>query len=288
VPKFSIVIPTFNRHAGLRRCLAGILRLDYPRQGFEVVVIDDGSASSPAAVVDDFANVLDVRLIRQENAGPASARNTGAGDACGDYLVFIDDDCVPALDWLRQFDQYVERRPRVGVGGRCFNRIDSIFSSAHQALLDYLFETSNADPEQAHFCATNNLAVPRKLFLQMGGFDTSFRYAAGEDRELCERWRAHGFELHYLSSARVDHYHALRLASFCRMHFNYGRGARHFHDLPESKSRRTRLKSPRFYLGLLVYPFRNLPGGRAFNIFLLQLLSQGAHTVGYFWERWSS
>jgi glycosyltransferase involved in cell wall biosynthesis len=69
-PKFSIVVPTYNRPESLRRCLQSLAQLDYPRDAFEVVVVDDGSRQQLDDVVADFDQAIAVQLIRQANAGP--------------------------------------------------------------------------------------------------------------------------------------------------------------------------------------------------------------------------
>ena len=78
VPFFSIVIPTYNRPTRLSACLAAMSQLDYPRDRFEVVVVDDGSPTPMDAVVQPLRSQLNISLIRQSNAGPAAARNVGA------------------------------------------------------------------------------------------------------------------------------------------------------------------------------------------------------------------
>ncbi len=72
------------------------LRLDYPADQFEVIVIDDGS-SMP---IDAWSGDSRVRVIRQDNKGPAAARNAGIASARGAFLAFTDDDCVPEPGWL--------------------------------------------------------------------------------------------------------------------------------------------------------------------------------------------
>ncbi len=280
-PKYSLVIPTYNRPEQLRRCLDGVAALETQKDRFEVIVVDDGSRTPVDDVVDEFRTNLNIRLMRQENQGPATARNVGAAAANGDYLVFIDDDCVPEPDWLTRIGRRLALSPLTGVGGGATDRIGNCCTTAHQALMDYLYATFNANPEQAHFCATNNLCLPREFFAELGGFATSFRYAAGEDRDFCDRWRAAGHELHYLPVARVDHYHALNLRTFLRLHYRYGRGARHYRALSKNA---VGFETAGFYAGLVAWPFRTLPPLRATAVFGLQLLSQAAHGVGYLRE----
>src|SRR5579864_8046015 len=97
-PDFSIIIPTFNRCASLAVCLEALAGLDYPRNQFEVIVVDDGGSESCEAVTEEFRERIDIRYYRQENSGPARARNRGAYWSKGRILCFTDDDCRPRAD----------------------------------------------------------------------------------------------------------------------------------------------------------------------------------------------
>src|SRR5690349_1600870 len=134
--RFSIIIPTYNRPQPLRHCLIALARLDYPRGQFEVIVVDDGSHESLAALVTDFDDCLDVRLLREEHAGPGIARNAGAAQARGEFLVFTDDDCAPFPDWLKALENRVAREPDCLVGGATVNGYpNNIYATASQLLI---------------------------------------------------------------------------------------------------------------------------------------------------------
>ena len=285
-PRFSIVIPTYQRPEGLRNCLSGIAALTAPRHSFEVIVVDDGSAADPGYVVDTFRGDLDLTLIRQGgNCGPAAARNAGAARAVGDFALFIDDDCIPTRDWLERLAAHLDANPGCAVGGTCHNSLtESLYSAAQQMLMDYLYEYYNSDAGRAGFCPTNNLAVPRRAFLEMGGFDTSFRFAAGEDREFSARWAARGAGLVFVRDTPVYHQHVMGFKSFLRMHFHYGRGARRFRRKQPGDSVHRALEPGSFYWGLIVYPFRRTSAGKAATLCLAQILSQAAHSAGYLRE----
>src|SRR5687768_3497840 len=117
-PFFSIVIPTFNRPRQLAACLQSIAELEHSRSRFEVLVVDDGSPVPVDDAVEPFRPVLPLTLLRQDNAGPAAARNLGAGRARGTWLVFIDDDCAPAATYLTALTQRAEVSPDCTIGGR--------------------------------------------------------------------------------------------------------------------------------------------------------------------------
>jgi glycosyltransferase involved in cell wall biosynthesis len=287
---FSIIIPTYNRPESLDRGLTALSQLAYERDRFEVIVVDDGSRSSLTRVTDPWQAQLNLTLLRQANAGPAAARNRGASHAKGTYLAFTDDDCSPLPGWLSAFELALQDEPAL-LGGQTLNALpDNLCSTASQLLIDYLYQYYNVGEkqgvQQAQFFASNNFALPTVLFQEMGGFDTRFPLAAGEDREFCDRWQQSGYALKYVPSAQIAHAHDLKLKSFWRQHFNYGRGAFHFHQARAHRQQTTvRVEPLKFYINLLKYPTIKPTAHPVWNLFLLLFLSQAATVLGFFWER---
>lgn len=288
-PWISIIIPTYNRPERLDRCLSAIACLDYPKERFEVIVVDDGSQMSLTPVVETFRSQLNLSLITQANAGPAAARNAGAAKAQGEFLVFTDDDCQPAPDWLTALETQFQETPDCLLGGTTINALpNNPFASASQALIDYVYSYYNADRRRARFFASNNIAVPTKPFRAIGGFDVSFS-AASEDREFCDRWLRQGYPMVYAPEAVVYHAHPLTLRSFWQQHFNYGRGAYRFHQMRSRCTPTQRSREPlSYYLNLLTYPFRRASQHPTLLLANLLVLSQLASTLGLLWERQKS
>ena len=212
-PYISIIIPTFGRPRQLSACLQAVARMDYPSERFEVIVVDDGSEKPPADVVALFFGLIDVTLLTQSHAGPSKARNTGAGQARGRWLAFIDDDCLPEAAWLKNLAGRFVEAPDCAIGGRTFNLLErNPYSSASQMIIDAVYEYYNSDPGRARFFATNNLALPKEPFLDLGGFDEGF--TTSEDREFCDRWLHNGYGMVYAPEAMVFHAHRLTLDRF--------------------------------------------------------------------------
>lgn len=88
-PKFSIVVPTYNRSHCIQKCINSIY--DQKISDFEVVVVDDGSTDDTEAVVKN-AGYLNLRYIKKSNGGASSARNLGMDCAEGEYIIFLDSD----------------------------------------------------------------------------------------------------------------------------------------------------------------------------------------------------
>ena len=287
-PDYSIVIPTYQRRDSLARCLQAIQALRFPRDRFEVLVVDDGSPNPPADLVASAHESLQVWLVTTRHAGPATARNTGGRLARGRYLVFTDDDCMPHEDWLASIDRWTSSKPgAVAIGGHTVNELtDNVFAAASQGIIDYLYEYFGGYSVPRRFFTSNNLVVPRAEFLNLGGFNETFALAAAEDRDFCERWSEAGGRLEYADDVKVSHAHVLDFPRFNRQHFNYGRGA---FDLHRSRAGRgegsLEIEPARFYAGLVAYPLRQSRSWRAVVLSFLHLWSQIAYAGGYFFER---
>jgi GT2 family glycosyltransferase len=254
----------------------------------EVVVVDDGSPAPLAEIVDPFQKQLNVKLVVQRQAGPAAARNAGAAHAHGQFLAFTDDDCAPESGWLNHLAKGLRQNPAAAVGGRTLNALDdNVYSAASQWLIDYMYDYYNAAQPAPKFFTSNNLALPAAAFRELGGFDTSFPLAAGEDRELCDRWRFRGGELLYVPDAIVLHSHSLNFSSFVRQHFNYGRGAFQFHLRCARRQQGTPRREPlSFYCNLLQSPLSR--NRRVIRLLGLMVASQAATALGYCYDKFAS
>lgn len=284
-PLCSVVVPTHRRPDQLADCLEALGRLDYPRDRFEVIVVDDGGGLALDALRDRLCEGLQLRLVRQPRRGPAAARNAGARLARGELLAFTDDDCVPDPRWLRLLVRRFAERPDDAVGGFTANALrDNPYSTASQLIIDAGYAYYNGDSDAARFLTSNNLAVPRSGFLALGGFDASL--LTSEDRDLCERWTGSGRRMAYERRAVVWHVRRMTLRSFCAQHFAYGRGARCFHRRRPPGSVRREFDL-RHYLALARRPFRRDQGNGAWSVALLLLVWQLANTAGFLFEWWA-
>ncbi len=285
ISTFSVVIPTHQQPAELSRCLAALSELDYPRERFEVVVVNDGGCSVEETVAA-YLDRMNVIHITQKKSGPAAARNTGVARARGKYIAFTDSDCLPDRAWLAQLECQLAADENVLVGGRILNALeDNACSAASQLLVTYLYSYYNPNPGHARFFTSNNMAMSRATFLTTGGFNARFHRVAAEDRELCDRWAHCGLRMVYAEAALVLHTHRLTIGSFWRQHFRYGQGALHYRQArAEREAGRLRVEPLRFYIGLLRYPW-TARVRRPLRTASLLLVAQIANAIGFFREK---
>jgi GT2 family glycosyltransferase len=283
--EFSIVIATYNRPMQILNALRAIAALRFPRELFEVIVVDDGGEEPLDDRVTPYRSSLNLTLLRQTNRGPGRARNSGARVASGRHLVFTDDDCLFAEDYLERMREAVAQWPTSMLGGRTLNALPSnLFSSTSQMIVDLVYRFYNPIPERATFFTTNNMVLPADQFRQIGGFDEMFFRAASEDRELCDRWRHAQLEMRFVPTAIVHHAHDLTLTSFCRQHFTYGRGAWRYHRRRAARGTGRLRHDIRLHarmLSLLRQPLAATPAARRLSVCGALGLWQVANAGGF-------
>ena len=278
-PTFSVIVPTYRRPGLLAECLQALSLLDYPASDVEVIVVDDGGGIPLDAVLAPWAARLRLTLLRQPNAGPAAARNSGAAHATCEYLAFTDDDCRPAPNWLRGFATALATTPHALLGGRTVNALWSDpYASASQLIIEVVYAHYNARSSAAQFFASNNMAMPLEHFRAIGGFDPAFR--TSEDRDLCDRWRARGYALRYVPDATISHAHRMTLRSFWGQHAGYGRGAWLYHAARARRGTGVFRPDWTFYRALWRAPFSEPSRGRAMTLWTLLMVAQFANAAG--------
>jgi glycosyltransferase involved in cell wall biosynthesis len=266
----------------LARCLDAIGLLDYPRDGFEVVVVSDEANSTSVTIAVGHLATLPLRVVNQDHSGPARARNTGAAATTGEFLLFLDDDCAPAPDWLRQWDLHASRHPGSAAGGGTRNALrNNLYSSATHALVEYMQQSSDAGKSDLAFLASNNLCLPADRFRALGGFSTTFPLAAAEDRDFCDRWRTRGWPLLRAELAVVHHAHQLTFSGFWRQQRNYGRGAFQLHRERLARNQLAGIGHLEFYVNLILFPWNRENPWRALLLSTLLVLAQVASATGY-------
>jgi len=216
VPFFSVIIPTYNRQQALARAVACVLRQRYPAHRYELLVVDDGSCDGTAAYLQQLAQQEHVRFVRQRNAGPAAARNTGARLAQGDVLVFTDDDCQPEPDWLAELAAgYAAMRDErlAAIGGPIRISVGAHWLHQLHTMQD---QHSFNDTDPPVFLDTANAAYRRDVFWQVGGFHAFPPIPGGEDLDLSLRCLAAGYTLRSTPRAIVWHMAATSLRGLLR------------------------------------------------------------------------
>ncbi|MBI2881604.1 MAG: glycosyltransferase [Candidatus Tectomicrobia bacterium] len=215
-PRISVVVCTYNRGRMIRDCLEGLRKLEYP--DYEVIVVDDGSTDDTAAIAAEY----DVRLIRTENRGLSSARNTGMEAATGEIVAYIDDDAWPDSHWLSYLASSFMNSSHAGIGGPniappCGRIIAECVANAPGGPNHVLL----SDQEAEHIPGCN-MAFRKSALQAVGGFDPQFRIA-GDDVDLCWKLQDKGWTLGFNPAAMVWHHRRPSIRAFWRQQRGYGK-----------------------------------------------------------------
>ncbi|MBD2104920.1 glycosyltransferase family 2 protein [Leptolyngbya sp. FACHB-261] len=202
---FSVVIPTYNRLPILTKCLHALEQQQPAGQGYEVVVVDDGSTDGTVEFLQRNAErFTKVRLFQQDHAGPSAARNLGVEKAIGDVIIFIDSDLVVTPVFLSAHERSLHQAWGSQGNDRAFT-YGRVINTAN-------FDDPTAEPYKitdfsAAYFATGNVAIARHWLLKAGLFDTRFQLYGWEDLELGVRLKQRGLKLIKCPDAVGYHWH---------------------------------------------------------------------------------
>lgn len=276
----SVIVPFYNSERYIADCLNGLLSQTYPKQNYEIIMIDNNSTDGSAEIVRRYPAV---KLISEKKQGAYAARNRGIREAHGDILAFTDPDCVPADDWLQEIASAMSyTEAGIVIGSHNFGD-DSLVLSMLAAYEDeknrYVF---NSGIKEVYFGHTNNMAVRRRLFDECGPFVECPR---GADtifvRRCVERFSCQ--VVRYCSNVQVRHLEINRLGELLEKYSIYAGSRRKYQHIAHVRplSNRERL-----------HVFRRTVRSQRYSwlraVFLFGLLAMGliCWTAGSFKAIW--
>jgi len=224
--KISIVIPTRDRPKELARCLRAIQQQTL--LPYEVIVVNDGKKKINR---EAFRSCKFSELASGRQKGQSWAKNLGVFKACGEILVFIDDDCLPERDWLWRLTRAFKHTEIAVVVGRIIEKrrqgkkdsFSDIILNLPFYPLYFLIRKSaggtiypngrvdqNLETTKRGFChwgGAGNMAIRKTCFMKAGGFDRRLLPgSAMEEPDLCWRILQAGSRIFYNGRASVSHY----------------------------------------------------------------------------------
>jgi len=196
----SVIVPAYNAERTVERCLEALTGQDYPKDLYEVILVDDGSTDKTGEIVGRYP----VKYIRQENKGPATARNKGVEAAKGGIILFTDSDCVPEANWIEEMVRPFNSPEVAAVKGVYRAGQAGIVARFSQVEFEERFEMLKK-ADSIDMVDTYSAGFRRDIFLKMGGFDTGFPVANNEDTELSYRMSSLGLKMVFNPDAAVCH-----------------------------------------------------------------------------------
>ena len=198
-PLISVIIPVYNDPEDLEACLKGINNQSSYLSETEVIVVDNASSLSPKKIIDSFSFAS---YAYEGKPGSYAARNKGMSIAKGEYLVFLDADCIPASDWLDKGIQCLKNNPEhTLIGGEVHLPLSDkpTITELYQCTVGF---QQKENIEERLFSVTANLFITMKDALKVGSFDE--RILSGGDRDWCLKAAKKGMGIAYCPQAIVN------------------------------------------------------------------------------------
>ena len=221
--KYSIIVPVYNRPDEVDELLQSLTEQTF--NDMEVIIVEDGSSQPCENIVHRYAGKLQLRYYTKENSGPGQTRNFGAEHSQGEYLIFLDSDCVLPPDFLKAVDEELKRKDCDAWGGP--DRAHASFTNVQKAISYSMtsFLTTGGirggkkQMDKKFYPRSFNMGIRRSLYRQLGGF-SSMRF--GEDIDLSLRIYKSGASCRLFPEAWVWHKRRTDFKKFFKQVHNSG------------------------------------------------------------------
>lgn len=225
ITEISIIVPVYNDAEGIKITLESLVKQNYPKEKYEIIVVDNNSKDDTPEVVKEFQKrYLDlVKLCyEREVKGPAAARNEGIKHAKGNILCFIDADMWVDSNWLSSIKSILDNNKDI----KCLGYKIKVMAKKNNVISRFSKFISFRTKEfvfKNFFIVTAALVVKKEVFEEIGGFDE--RLYSCEDREFGRRCYEKGYQLYYSEDIVSYHPALINIKQLFKKHFWYGRGA---------------------------------------------------------------
>lgn len=187
---------------------------------WELILVDDGSQDGSAEFLARHADGQSTRFVQAPHRGVGAARNAGARLAQGAFLAFLDNDAIPALDWLQHLVGFFENRPDCGAAASLVFFADrpGVVNSAGSVLNELAHGMGVCMHELYPFCQVpdeimyatgNGMAIRAEVLRQVGFFDEGFLFYGHDDSDVGIRIRNRGYTIAPVTRAKVQHLHSV-------------------------------------------------------------------------------
>ncbi len=224
--KYSIIIAVFNRTGEVKELLESAEELDFEREKFEFLFVDDGSIDGFREFIGNYKSEtgIQTRAIYQENKGPGEARNNGMRNAKGKYFIFVDSDCMFPPHWLRTIDNDLEKNSYEAFGGpdTCHKSFSPLLKAITYSMTSKLGTGGTRGQKKSvgkFYPRSFNMGIHRKVFEDIGGMN---KLRHGQDMDFSQRIYDAGYKVGLIYDAFVYHKRRTSLSKFYRQIFNWG------------------------------------------------------------------
>ena len=221
--KYSIIVPVYNRPDEVDELLHSLTQQTF--RDMEVIVVEDGSSQPCEDVVRRYAGKLCLRYYAKENSGPGQTRNYGAQHSQGDYLIFLDSDCVLPACFLQAVDAELRREPCDAWGGpdRAHKDFTPVQKAISYSMTSFIttggIRGGRKQMDGKFYPRSFNMGIRSSLYRSLDGF-SSLRF--GEDIDLSLRIYGSGARCRLFPEAWVWHKRRTDFRKFFKQVHNSG------------------------------------------------------------------
>lgn len=225
-PFVSIVVGIRNEEKFIEECIESLLKLDYPQDSYEIIIVDGMSTDRTREIVQKYP----VKLLLNERKNVAAARNLGVENARGDLVAFTDGDCKVDPSWLNILVKELQNAPDdvVCLGGpNLIFDTDPVFGRvvgySQETFLGSGGSAQSKNSTKKHYVSSLpncNAMYKKRAIQEVGSFDE--RFIVGQDGDLNYRINKRGHKFLYIPEAQVMHHRRGTLKSFSVRMFKYG------------------------------------------------------------------
>jgi glycosyltransferase involved in cell wall biosynthesis len=231
-PLVDIVIPTKNSEETIEDCLSSLNDQTYPKDKYRVIIIDD-STDNTLVIAHRFKDTMNIEIVNA-TLGPSDKRNLGVNLSLGEYIAFIDSDCIADSNWLLRAVECLKDESVGAIGGPNLTPVhDSLLAKSSGYIFSSFFgtgplgqaryvckgETREVQKNDLILC---NVVVRKGAYQKVGGFDP--RLYPGEEINLFSKLSDMGYKLLYSPDVIVYHKRRPLFGPHLKQIFGYGTG----------------------------------------------------------------
>ena len=216
----TLIICTYNREKYIGNLLESIVRNDYPKDQYEILLVDNNSIDSTPEICKRFAELhpeVAFRYVQEHEQGLSAARNKGIREANGDIIIYVDDDALVDEHYIAYFAEFFDEHPEVMAAGGpiepLYETCEPVWMTPYtKALLCGWLNYGNQVREypSGRYPGGGNAAYRKEVFEKVGFFNTALgrkgtSLMASEEKDIFDKMHTLGMPVRYIPGPVLHH-----------------------------------------------------------------------------------
>jgi len=199
--KIAIGVCVRNSAATLREAIESIIGQDYPHELMEIIFVDDGSEDYTLSIINSYVSKMDmkVKVFHHKWKGLGPSRNIVVENVNGKYIVWVDGDMIIPKNHVRKQVEFMEKKPRVGIGKARYGFIREEKLVAALENIPFIVFDSRSGSLNSKLPGTGGAIFRVEAIHQVGGFDERLN-GVGEDQDMAYRIKVAGWHIERTSA----------------------------------------------------------------------------------------